>query len=84
MTYDQRSTYLHDLTTLGDPSTGTVGRTAYMRVETSTGVVLIEAGRVVASAEDESTVFRAGLHAFDDYVVDGDPGVLEPICSALS
>jgi hypothetical protein len=84
VTYDQRTTYLHDLTTPGDVTTGAENRTAHLRVATSTGVVLIEAGRLVLSVEDESTLFRAGPHPIDDYFVEGDTSAVAPLCSALS
>ena len=83
VTYDQQNAHLHDLTDPGDVTTGVDNRTAHLRVQGPTGVVLIEAGRLVLSAEDESTLFRAGQHPFDDYF-QGEASALEPLCSALS
>lgn len=84
VTYVLRNTYLHDLTTPGDVTTGTEERTNHLRVASPTGAVLIEAGRTILSLEDESLLFRAGQHPFDDYFVDGDEEALAPLCDALS
>jgi len=81
--YDQHGTYLHDLAIPGDVTTGTEENTTHLRAHTSTGVVLIDAGRLIISVDDGSTLFRAGQHPFDDYF-EGDAGALAPLCSALS
>lgn len=83
VTYDQHDTYVHDLATPGDVTSGTETRTTHWRGQTSTGVVLVDAGRIVVSVEDESTLFRAGQHPFDDYF-EGDASAVAPLCSALS
>ena len=82
--YEQRNTYLHDLAVPGDPGTGTERQTTHLRLETSHGSVVLEAGRVVFVHDLGSVVFASGKHAFADYFDDGDPGALQPICDALS
>jgi hypothetical protein len=84
VSYTQRGTILHDLTVPGDNSTGLSRETVRLRVFGDTGTVLVDAGRVVRDrADDDSVVFIAGKHSFEDYW-NGDADALDPLCDALS
>ena len=84
MTYYQHGSHLHDLTTPGDDSSGVEESTTHLRVFSSDGTVLIEAGRVVFALADGTLLFDAGPHPIDDYFTGEDPGALQPLCDALA
>ena len=82
--YEQRNTYLHDLAVPGDQGTGTERQTTHLRLETSHGSVVLEAGRVVLMHEEDAVVFASGKHAFGEYFDEGNVDALQPVCDALS
>ena len=82
--YEQRNTYLHDLTIPGNPGTGTEQQTTHLRLDAPEGSVVLESGRVAIAHEEDSVVFASGKHAFAAYFDDGDASALQPICEALS
>jgi hypothetical protein len=83
VSYHQRNTYLHDLAVPGDPGSGIERDTTHLRAFSADGTVLIEAGRVVRSLEDDAVLFQAGQHPFDDYF-NGDPSGVQSLCEALA
>ena len=83
VSYDSRSTYLHDLAVPGDNSTGIERDTLHTRVDTGSGAVVLDSGRSVYSLEDDTVLFRSGHHRIDDWF-SGDPTALDRLCGALS
>ena len=84
VSYQQHNTYLHDLGTPGDSATGLERQTTHLRATSADGAtVLIDAGRVVLSHDDDSVVFQAGPHPISDYF-EGDAAALTALCEALS
>ena len=79
MTYHQHGSHLHDLTTPGDDSSGVEESTTHLRVFSSNGTVLIEAGHVVFALADGTLLFDAGPHPIDEYFTGEDPGALQPL-----
>ena len=83
VSYQQHNTYLHDLGTPGDSATGFERQTTHLRATADDGnTVLIDAGRVVLSHDDDSVVFQAGPHPINDYF-EGDAAALSALCDAL-
>jgi hypothetical protein len=83
VSYHQRNTYVHDLAVPGDVGSGIEHDTTHLRVSSANGTVLIDAGLVVLSVEDESVLFQAGQHPIDDYF-NGDPSGMRSLCEALA
>jgi hypothetical protein len=83
VSYDSRSTYLHDLAVPGDSGTGIERDTLHTRVDTGAGAVVLDSGRSVYSFEDDAILFRSGHHRIDDWF-QGDATALDRVCRALS
>jgi hypothetical protein len=83
LSYKGKGNTLHDLSTLGDITSGTVTFTGTVRVFTAQGgSVFFESGRTV-SAGDGSFIRESGPHPLLDYFVFGDTSGIQRLCNAL-
>jgi hypothetical protein len=82
--YEQRNTYLHNLTVPGDPGSGQEQQTTHLRLATRVGSVVLESGRVVIDYDRDALVFASGKHALAAYFDDGDTDAIQPVCAALT
>jgi hypothetical protein len=83
VSFSVRGTTLHDLSISGDLTSGTQILTGSFRVyRPHGGIVILEAGRTVASGTGDF-IRESGPHPFQDYFVFGDTAAVQPLCDAL-
>ena len=84
VSYTGRGTTLHDLTTPGDATSGTLIFTGSTQVhKPHGGTLLFEAGRTISAAADGSFIRESGQHPVLNYFVFGDIAAIQPLCDAL-
>jgi hypothetical protein len=77
--FSVRGTTLHDLSIPGDLTSGTQILTGSFRVyRPHGGIVILEAGRTVASGTGDF-IRESGPHPFQDYFVFGDTAAVQPL-----
>lgn len=84
LSFSARLTTLHDLSTSGDITSGTLVITGVARNYLHQGgVVILEAGRTISAAGTGDFIRESGPHPFLDYFVFGDSAAIQPLCDAL-
>ena len=82
--YNQMQTFIDEFTVPGDE--GSAARTttgALNFLIPGSGAIVQATGRTVFGA-DGTLEFQAGPQAFNEYFIDGDLSVLDPLCEALA
>jgi hypothetical protein len=76
---------VHDLAMPGVIASGTTRVSGQqIRIYTSQGTVLMDAGRIVIDESNGEIIAYAGPKHFDDYFVRGDAHALDALCDALA
>jgi hypothetical protein len=84
LSYKGHGNTMHDLSTLGDITSGTVTFTGTTHVfNPHGGSVFFESGRIVSAASDGSFIRESGPHPLLDYFVFGNTSGIQPLCDAL-